>query len=79
MAELLEEFVLKQEQLRKSLIDFMLENSLTWSELSTDLDVNYITILKFLRHKRDISRKTMIKIDRYLLAKQAEKAGQKSL
>lgn len=69
MAEQLEEFKLKEEGLRKSLIEFMLNSTMTWQELATELDLSYITILKFCRRKKSISRSTMIKIDLYLRGK----------
>lgn len=69
MADIMEEFRLRQEQTRKALIDFMLNGTLTWGELATDLELSRMTILSFARHKKDIGLKTMGKIERYLASK----------
>jgi transposase len=66
MVEILEEFKLKQELLRKQLIDFMLDGTMTWQQLAKELDLSYFTILKFVRHEKDISLKSMRKLNRFL-------------
>lgn len=64
---MIEEFNLKQEEIRKELIQFMLNNNdMTWQGLGEKIGISYMTILKFLRHKKQISRKTMFKIEQYL-------------
>lgn len=68
MADITEELNMKQETLRTGLIQFMLNNNdMTWQELGEQVGISYMTILKFLRHKRSISRKTMFKIEQYLM------------
>jgi transposase len=69
MADMMEDFSKKQEMLRRGLIDFMLNGTLTWNELANEVGLSRFTILNFARHKKDIGLKTMGKIERFLASK----------
>ena len=66
MVEMLEEVKIRQELLRKELIDFMLDGTMTWKQVAKELGLSYFTVLKFVRHEKDISLKTMGKLNRFL-------------
>lgn len=69
ITDLLDEVKLKQDLVRHDLIQFMLTSPMTWQELAQEVGVGWFTILKFVRHKKEIRRNTMVKIEQYLLSK----------
>lgn len=69
MADLLDEFKLKQDMVRHDLIRFMLQSTMTWKELAKETGIGWFTILKFVRHKKDVRRSTMVRLEQYLISK----------
>lgn len=63
-----EEFMRKQIAVRHNLVQFMLNNNMTWKELGEKTGVSYVTLLKFSQKQKDISRQTMFKIEQYLMS-----------
>lgn len=52
--------------IRDELLEYMCCSDKTWSEVAQEVGVSRFTLMKFARLKHDISRRTLVRIKKYL-------------
>jgi len=55
-----------QDSLREKLSDYFMNNPQTIAELARDIDINKITLQKFLVEEKNVQIKTLMQIRKYL-------------